>query len=502
LGCQVRILLSVFRYIIEKSLVIERIFEYNEHMELGDPTARTRDSRSRLDETLDQFDSAVTELISTVETGGLDHLDTEEKVAVWQRFERLRNRLPLIDHGLIAAADASDLPQEYCSSTMTQFLVRVLQLSHGEATSRVRAAAAVGPRTTMLGEKLQPQLTRLAALQRDGLVSAEKVQIAERAMDKLSRPDLDPQAVEAAEQLLTEHAAILAPPELRRFAHAVVNAADPDGPQPVDDQLQQDRRYLELKQRRDGMWHLAGRLTNTLGTQLNAILDPLTTPRTTAIEDEDGTVVDIPDQRPQVQRLHDALEEACARLLKAADQPSVGGVPASVIVTIGLEDLLAKAGLAETAAGTQLTSDQLRRITDEAEIWPTIIDRHGVPLALGRTRRLASPGQTMALIARDAGCSFPGCTHPSQWCDRHHIVDWILGGSTDLDNMTLLCRYHHTHFLQKGWACRINADGLPEWIPPQWIDQDQQPHTNTRIRRLNAQRQLDRRDKRRISAAA
>jgi hypothetical protein len=151
-----------------------------------------------------------------------------------------------------------------------------------------------------------------------------------------------------------------------------------------------------------------------------------------------------------------------------------------------LEELLAKTGLAETADGSQLTPDQLLRIADEAEIWPTIIDRNGVPLALGRSRRLASPGQTMALIARDAGCSFPGCTHPAGWCDRHHILDWILGGLTDLDNLTLLCRYHHTHFLQKGWSCRINTDGLPEWIPPRWIDQDQQPHINARIRRLNA----------------
>jgi Domain of unknown function (DUF222) len=237
-------------------------------------------------------------------------------------------------------------------------------------------------------------------------------------MHKLTRPGLSLEDVDQAEQLLTDHAAILAPPELRRFAHAVVNAADPDGPEPVGDQLQHDRRFLELKQRRDGMWHLAGRLTNTVGAQLNAILDPLTKPRTTAIEDENCTVVEIPDQRPQVQRLHDALDEACARLLKSADQPSVGGIPASVIVTIGLDDLLAKAGLAEAADGSQLTTDQLLRIANEAEIWPTIIDRHGVPLALGRSRRLASPGQTMALIARDAGCSFPGCTHPPQWCDQ------------------------------------------------------------------------------------
>ena len=312
---------------------------------------------------------------------------------MWQRFETLRNRQPLIDHRLIADAEAHHLSEEYCSSTMTQFLIRVLQLSPGEAAARVRAAAAVGPRTTMLGEKLEPVLPQLAALQRDGVVSAEKVAIVERAMHQLSRHDLDPEAVETAEQLLTDHAAILAPPELKRFAHAVVNAADPDGPQPVDDQLQQDRRYLELKQRRDGMWHLAGRLSNTVGAQLNAILDPLTKPRTTSIEDEDGTVVDVPDQRPHMQRLHDALEEACAKLLKSADQPSVGGIPASVIVTISLEDLLAKAGLAETADGSQLTTDQLLRIADEADIWPTIIDQKRRPIGPGQipTARLTWP---------------------------------------------------------------------------------------------------------------
>ena len=159
-----------------------------------------------------------------------------------------------------------------------------------------------------------------------------------------------------------------------------------------------------------------------------------------------------------------------------------------MIITVQLEDLLAKAGIAETTDGSQLSADQLLQIADQAEIWPTIIDRNGVPLALGRTRRIATRGQTMALIAREGGCSFPGCDHPPQWCDRHHIIDWIDGGPTDLDNLTLLCRYHHTHFLQKGWICRINSDGLPEWIPPRWIDPQQQPQLNTRIQRLNAQR--------------
>ena len=185
-----------------------------------------------------------------------------------------------------------------------------------------------------------------------------------------------------------------------------------------------------------------------------------------------------------------------------ADQPVSGGTPASVIVTIGVEELLAKTGLAETTDGTQLTPEQLLRIADEAEIWPTIINHNGVPLALGRTQRLASKGQTMALTARDGGCSFPGCTHPPSWCDRHHILDWILGGATDLDNLTLLCRYHHTNFLQRGWSCRLNPQGLPEWIPPRWIDPEQRPQLNTRIRRLHAQHQHDLHRRRRRPAVA
>jgi hypothetical protein len=465
-------------------------------MELGDHSS-DRTELPRVDVVLDKLNTNFAELVDLLEAGGLDQLDAAKRVALWQRFEAFRNRLPLIDHRMIADAEATDLAGSYGFTSMGRFLTRILQLSDGEAASRVRAAAALGPRSSMLGEHLEPLLHKLAELQREGTVSAEKVQIVERAMHKLSRAGLDPAAVQTAEQLLTDYAPLLGPAELRRYALRVVDAADPDGPEPVDDQLQQDRRNLELKQRRDGMWWMQGKLTATTGAQLNAILDPLSRPRSSSIEDEDGKATAIPDERPYGQRLHDAFDEVCGRVLKSADQPVSGGTPASVIVTVPVEDLLARAGLAETTDGSMLTSDQLLRIADEAEIWPTIIDRHGVPLALGRTQRLASRGQTMALIARDTGCSFPGCTHPPSWCDRHHIIDWIRGGLTDVDNLTLLCRYHHTHFLQKGWSCRINADGLPEWIPPWWIDRDQRPQISTRVRRMWAQRQDQRRHRRR-----
>jgi Domain of unknown function (DUF222) len=461
-------------------------------MQLGDASAGECTERSQLDEALNILDTALLSLIDTVEGGGLEQLSAAGKISFWRRFEAFRNRLPLVEHGLIADAEAHDLAGEYCFSSVSMLLTRMLLLSPSDAAARVRAAAAVGQRTSAVGEPVESRLASLAVAQRAGAVSPEQVQVVARAMQKLSRPDLDSDRVAAAEQQLVKHAQQLGPKDLRLVADRIVDAVDSDGPAPVDEQLQQDRRHLELRQRRDGMWQLEGKLTNTVGAQLHAVLDPLTRPRSTTVE-IDGKTVEIADERLYGQRLHDGFEDACGRLLRLADRPATGGAPASVILTIGVEDLLAKAGIAETSDGSQVSAAQLLRIADEAEIWPTIIDRNGVPLALGRTRRIASRGQTMALIVREGGCSFPGCDHAPQWCDRHHIIDWIDGGPTDLGNLTLLCTYHHTHFLQKGWTCRINVAGLPEWIPPRWIDPQQRPQLHNRIRRLAAQRQLSRR---------
>ena len=124
-----------FLIFLTNQLVIERSFEYNGGMGLGDSTS------TAIDAALDALNEALDNLITAVETGGLDHLTAVDKVAVWQRFETIRNQLPLVDHRLIADAESNDLPGEYCCSTISQFLVRVLQLSHGEAASRVRAAA-------------------------------------------------------------------------------------------------------------------------------------------------------------------------------------------------------------------------------------------------------------------------------------------------------------------------------------------------------------------------
>ena len=68
------------------------------------------------------------------------------------------------------------------------------------------------------------------------------------------------------------------------------------------------------------------------------------------------------------------------------------------------------------------------------------------------------------------------------------MIPWIDGGPTDLNNLTLLCRYHHHNFHSRGWTCRINPDGLPEWRPPKSVDPNQKPMLNSRITALHADR--------------
>jgi hypothetical protein len=132
--------------------------------------------------------------------------------------------------------------------------------------------------------------------------------------------------------------------------------------------------------------------------------------------------------------------------------------------------------------GTLIPTGQALALADQAEIYWAAVTGFGLPLRLGRTRRIATVGQTAALIARDRGCSFPGCNTGPEWCERHHVIAWADGGATDLDNLTLLCRYHHHNFASKGWECSINGDGLPQWRPPWWVDRARIPLVNTRIR--------------------
>ena len=136
------------------------------------------------------------------------------------------------------------------------------------------------------------------------------------------------------------------------------------------------------------------------------------------------------------------------------------------------------AGLTATEYGTTVPVPRLLDLAAEADWLPTVLNASGGVLDYGRTRRCAPPAMAKALRARDKGCTFPGCTRPAAWTERHHIVEHRHGGPTALDNLTLVCRYHHHAFERHGWQVTMR-DGRPWWIPPATLDPEQRPRRNT-----------------------
>jgi len=112
-------------------------------------------------------------------------------------------------------------------------------------------------------------------------------------------------------------------------------------------------------------------------------------------------------------------------------------------------------------------------VTCDADLTPVIVDHHGVPLALGRTTRLASDDQRIALTIRDTCCVM--CGRPAQWCQAHHIRFWEHGGHTDLINLALVCGECHRLVHHGDWQLLMGDDGHPYAIPPESVDPRQQP---------------------------
>ena len=398
-----------------------------------------------------------------------------------QDFEGFRNRLSVVDHHTVTYGESRGLPSALAQPSMRHVLVHALRVSPAEAARRVTSAAACAARVSVHGEVLAPARPHLAAGVADGTLSAEQTHIVASALAKVDRPGIDPADVEAGERLLADFATTFGTKDLKHLAERTVAAIDTDGTLP-DEQLNADRRHFSLKPCRDGMYAGDFRLTGAAGAKLASLLQPLAQPRLDTIPRADGSFARELDGRTYGQRSHDALEEICDRVLAAGDVMGTGGTPATVIVTVTMDDLTDRLGYATTSDGALLSIPEVLRLAQQAEVMPAVMNQSGAVLALGRTRRIASTPQTHALIARDHGCSFPSCDRPPEWCERHHIVEWFNGGLTDLDNLTLLCRYHHHNFAARGWTCSLNSDGLPQWRPPRWLDRERRPLMNSRIR--------------------
>jgi hypothetical protein len=309
-----------------------------------------------------------------------------------------------------------------------------------------------------------------------GSVNAAQASVIDEAVRDLPE-ELEPAAIDKAESILIGWAGDLDPRQLRKHAQRVLDHVAPDLAHATtadnlrrQQEIAYQRRSLKIYPIAYGRVRINGVLDAESAAIVTAALEPLCRPTA------EGPLT-------YEQRRADALVEVCKLALRTGELPVDGGEPPQMVVTVPFDMVSRSLGAGVVDSGDQLTPEQVRRLACDARIVPAVLGGQGQVLDLGRSRRLVSGPLHRALVLRDGGCAFPGCDRPPRWCEAHHIVPWAHGGPTSLDNMVMLCGFHHRMIHRTGWQVRLGHDRFPEFIPPRDVDGQRRPRRNRYHRR-------------------
>ena len=126
--------------------------------------------------------------------------------------------------------------------------------------------------------------------------------------------------------------------------------------------------------------------------------------------------------------------------------PQAGGVDATVVVTMTLENLL---GDSHTPAvldtGDPISPSLARKLACQAGIIPVVLGGDSEILDVGRESRFHLKYQRIAIRVRDQHCTTLGCEWPAAMCHVHHNIPWSRGGKTSVKDGRLLCPRHHSY---------------------------------------------------------
>jgi len=265
-------------------------------------------------------------------------------------------------------------------------------------------------------------------------------------------------AVRRRESLYPEHedtllnaASLLTPDDLVGVARQWRSLAD-DQLAALDAAAAHDQRYLHVS-------------PTFAGGRIDGFLDPTAT--ATLIDALDALVPPDPagtdDPRSLPVRRADALVMLAEQCL---DEPERGArAPVGLNLVVDFDTLFGKASL--DACGARCELDNFgpvgravaERLACDATVARVVMAGKSRVLELGRSTRVVSPALRKAVVLRDRHCQRQGCRVPAKWCDVHHIVHWLDGGETNLDNLVLLCRRHHVDHHEGGWTITRQPNG-------------------------------------------
>jgi hypothetical protein len=321
-------------------------------------------------------------------------------------------------------------------TSMKSWLRGHVRLSAGEVSRLIRNGRAL------------EQLPQVAAAFADGAVTAEQVAVVAPVAALDAQVAASQQGVDLVEvdATLAMVAATQVHAQLGRVVQHYLARLDPDGTEPDPTEI----RSLTISRHSDGSRSFRGELDAIGGDKFEAMLESI-------------LQADRPkgDMRTRAQQLGDALVQASDLALASGDLPMLRTVKPHVIVTIPLADLVDPStgpAAAETGFGAAISAARARWLACDGAVTRIVVGPEGQPLDLGRSKRVVPPHLRRAVGHRDRHCVFAGCGAPSYWCDVHHLLHWIHGGDTSLENSALLCERHHTK-VHHGFRVERPPDG-------------------------------------------
>ncbi|MGY1804841.1 DUF222 domain-containing protein [Blastococcus sp. SYSU D00922] len=311
----------------------------------------------------------------------------------------------------------------------------------------LRLSAREAARLVGNGRALE-QLPAVAAVAAAGAVTAEQVAVLAPVAAVEVQAEAVGQGIDLAEvdRTLADVASTQPHAALSRVVRHVLSRLDPDGAEPDPT----EGRLLSIARHDDGSVSGRFELDAVGGEKFCAALE--------SIVQADRPAGDL---RTRAQQQGDALVQLADTALAAGGLPVLRTVKPHVVVTIPLADLADPStgpAAATTGFGATISAARARWLACDGSISRIVIGPEDQPLELGRTKRVVPPHLRRAVEHRDRTCVFTGCDAPSHWCDVHHLVHWIHGGDTDLDNSALLCERHHTK-VHHGFSVERQPDG-------------------------------------------
>jgi hypothetical protein len=429
--------------------MFERRFEYDGDMSAGPVTAAHR-----------LLVEAVDALAAAAGPGAAD----QDLLSALTLCEGVTRRLDQVVVATVAALQRRGTLAERGYTSTAGALGDLLGWERFEARRRVTAAEHVCERVGLDGAGLPARLATTAQVFAAGRTGLRHVEVIAKVLATAAAERLAPEVWAGAEEQLADKATGYTPSELQTWGTALVEALDQDGAEP-DDRPPAAVNELRLTRNPNGAGgKLKGRFDDA------AMFDAIA-----AVIDAKATPLTGDDQRSAAQRQAEALADVCGYVLDHADVPECGGRRPHLNVLVRLDDLENRCRAATLDFGGRVSPESLRMLACDAAVVPIVMGGKGQTLDVGRLTRTIPDGLRRAVAARAGGsCEYAGCGRPASWCEVHHITEWQDGGETALHNLVMLCRVHHRLLHHSEWAVRIR-DGLPEFLPPAWIDPDRRP---------------------------